>query len=219
MNPESNPPIARWHDGSRRLRTRRQFLLGTVPRGVATAAVAGTALATTGTVIALEALRKLKDNVYGRYLRLSPDGTLILSDKPEVAFIKLTPAREKSTRKLLNDGKIPIRQTPYSDYHETLDLNPDQIHATHAIRIAGGTFSGQNPQGESWGQLSVKDNNRSYTFGEWFAFTDPTGTFYVDPNGSILNPVDSTATKINPDQVPYYVAANFVTPNQQRNEK
>lgn len=132
---------------------------------------------------------------YDKFLVRQEDGTLVVSQNPQIVEVKFTPHTDP-TSQLWNENNIVIHRKPQADFGEGQDFPADQISATHAIRVTGGAFGGQT----DIGRFEVDINGTKYTVGEWFKLSDAQGNL-TDPKGQPLQEGES----------PYFIAGSFAT--------
>lgn len=134
--------------------------------------------------------------IYGKFLNRQKDGSLILSDTPQVVKVTYTPNADPTTRHW-NENNIVVRRKPQADFGGSNDVPPEEIRAPYAVRVAGGAFGGPSEVT----RFQVTDSSgQKHTVGEWFQFSDLQG-----------NPVSLSGEPLKDGEEPYFVAANFVT--------
>ena len=178
--------------GTRRM-SRRALLQGAAAGAIGAAAVL--ASGKLGIPKLLDYLEEIGSGVNGKFLRCQEDGTLVISDTPQVVKVKYTPHSDPTSR-YWNKDNIIVHRNPVADIAEGKDILPEEIKTQYAIRVAGGAYEGQT--GAARFEINYKGQN--YTIGEWFAPSDQQG-IPVNPNSELLQK----------DEKPYFIAANFVT--------
>ena len=143
----------------------------------------------------LDSLEDIESVVNGRFLNRQEDGTLKISETPQVVEVKYTPHADL-TSQYWNKNNIVVQRKPQADSREGQYIPSDEIKATHAIRVAGGTFGGQTKAA----RFEVSYKGQKYTIGEWFVPSDQQG-----------NPVNPKGEPLREGEKPYFIAANFVT--------
>lgn len=134
--------------------------------------------------------------IYGKYLNRQEDGSLVLSETPQVVKVKYVPNADPTTRHW-NEDNIVVRRRPQADFEGGTDVPPEQIQAGYAVRVAGGAFGGPSEVT----RFQVADSSgQKHTVGEWFQLSNEQG-----------NPVNLDGTPLQEGENPYFVAANFVT--------
>src|SRR3989344_7369027 len=128
------------------------------------AGATGAALATgIGIPKLLDRLGDIESGANGRFLKRQEDGTLVISDTPQVVKVQYTPHADP-TSKYWNKNNIVVHRKSQADSREEQYIPFDEIKATHAIRVAGGTFGGQTKAA----RFEVSYKGQKYTIGEWF---------------------------------------------------
>jgi len=162
------------------------------------AGATGAALATgIGIPKLLDRLGDIESGANGKFLRRQEDGTLVISDTPQVVRVQYTPHADP-TSKYWNQDNIIVHRKPEADITEGKDILPKEIKTQYAIRVAGASYNGQSDAA----RFEVSYKGQKYTVGEWFAPSDQQG-----------NPTNTKGEPLQKGEKPYFIAANFVTVN------
>lgn len=137
----------------------------------------------------------VNSGMYGKFLTRLEDGSLVVSETPQVVEIKYSPHADP-TSKHWNENNIVVRQKPQADFSEGQDIPVDEITAAYAVRVTGGAFGGQT----DIGRFEVEINGAKYTVGEWFKPSDVQG-----------NPVNLQGQPLKENEDPYFIAGSFAT--------
>ncbi len=178
--------------GARRL-SRRAFL------GGAATGAAAVLVATGGLDIPklFEYLKEPGSGVDGKFLRRQENGTLVISDTPQVVKVTYTPHADP-TSKYWNKDRIIVHRKPEADIEGGKYISPEEIKTQYAIRVAGGAYETQAEAA----RFEVSYKGQKYTIGEWFVPSDQQG-----------NPVNPKGEPLQKGEKPYFIATSFATVN------
>lgn len=180
--------------GNKRGMDRRAFLKGAAAGAIVTgAAFAGGRLGILPEL--LDYLKEPGNGVDGRFLSRQEDGTLVISDTPQVVKVKYTPHADPTSR-YWNEDNIIVHRKPIADIAEGKYILPEKIKTQYAIRVAGGAYGA--PANAARFEVSYK--GQKYTIGEWFVPSDEQG-----------NPVNPKGELLQKGEKPYFIATSFVT--------
>lgn len=135
-----------------------------------------------------------RNPAHGKYLKLQEDGSLVLSEEPQIVSLHYEATLDPTSRNA-NDGKIILRDKYQLGGNER-SLDPKEITATLAARIAGGTFSSSTQVGG----FTVADNGKEYRVGEWFS-----------PRTADGKPANEHGEPLKEGEKEIFISANFAT--------
>lgn len=180
--------------GNKRV-SRRAFLRGAATGAAAVGAGAVLASGKLNIPKLLESFRETGSGVDGKFLRRQEDGTLVISDTPQVVKVQYIPHADPTSRYWNKDNIIVHRRT-VADIAEGKNILPEEIKTQYAIRVAGGAYNGQSEAA----RFEVSYKGQKHTIGEWFVPSDQQG-----------NLTNTEGKPLQKGEKPYFITTSFVT--------
>lgn len=132
-------------------------------------------------------------NIDGKFLTRTENGNFIITDLPQIEKITISPATD-ATSLYHMEGNVLFQRSPRANSDE-VKLQPNEVTATHAVRVAGASYS----SAYDFGRFEVNHEGRTDGIGLWFMLTNEQGA-----------PVDPSENLLKDNERPYFASGNFV---------